>query len=365
MITRRRKLMYTVLIWAIVLVLAEVGLRVVSWAKGDLLPAWTVSQEEEWEWAAKHLALGVPRLETLVAHDARLGWRVKAGLSTPEHATNSVGMRARVDLPTAGQRPRIVCVGDSYTWGLYATDEQTYPAALATRLPSWEVLNLGVPGYGCDQAVLMFEHVGRTYGPKVVVMGFFHRDYFRSLRTFRFYAKPRFVPDGAGLRVEGVPVPSPEALFADYLEGRKAIAPFLRCYVLHKLVRSVGRLRERRIGSGAAGWRLMERLMARFQRQVVAAGATPVWLVIPRHDVLEGEGRFEALDGLCQARARALGMGLVLMSPVFRAAHAAHPDRTIYRPREQGGHLSPYGYGLVAKAVHAHLVETGRVSAPR
>jgi hypothetical protein len=65
-------------------------------------------------------------------------------------AALSVGPRALAPVAEGGQRT-ILCLGDSHTYGVLYTAEQSYPghlqALLDLRAPSrYRVLNLGLPG---------------------------------------------------------------------------------------------------------------------------------------------------------------------------------------------------------------------------
>src|SRR5262245_47270071 len=104
---------------------------------------------------------------------------------------------------------RIVVLGDSFTFGEEVSDTETYPHLLQELLPTVEVINLGVHGYGHDQMLVLFREEGSKYEPSLVVLGFVASDMERNLMGFRDYAKPRFVVTGGELRLVGTPVPHP------------------------------------------------------------------------------------------------------------------------------------------------------------
>jgi len=110
----------------------------------------------------------------------------------------------------AGVR-RIVFIGDSQTWGYGVGDDETIPAQLSVLLnegggaPS-EVLNLGVGGYGTDQAFLKYLVQGRRYAPDVVVLTVFKNDPVENARTVAWgVEKPRFYLDSGRLCLGNVP----------------------------------------------------------------------------------------------------------------------------------------------------------------
>lgn len=77
---------------------------------------------------------------------------------------------------------RIVCLGDSWTFGMNAEQDQTYPrrlsAALQQEFPGsqFEVLNRGVLGYSSYQGVQLMRDKIMTLHPDVVVIAFAMND---------------------------------------------------------------------------------------------------------------------------------------------------------------------------------------------
>lgn len=172
------------------------------------------------ELARERRARGLPTLlsKSYLYHE-QLGWvlephlRSMPGLHSKLTTTNSIGLRG--DLEFTKTKPantlRIVCIGDSFTFGSDVDDFETWVAALDVELNQSktrvEVLNFGVPGYGADQAALMLELRGLSYAPDLVVWGLFQGDLARNLRAFSFAAKPKFELHQGALRLAGVPVP--------------------------------------------------------------------------------------------------------------------------------------------------------------
>lgn len=111
-----------------------------------------------------------------VLHEPLLGF---------EHAsTNSLGLRGRQ--PPKVRKPeelRVLCLGDSVTFGLGVRDEETWPAQLKQALLASpllggrpvHVLNGGVPGWSCVQGMRLLDEV-QWYEPNVVVFWFGYND---------------------------------------------------------------------------------------------------------------------------------------------------------------------------------------------
>jgi len=96
------------------------------------------------------------------------------------YRTNADGFR---DAPRGAKRPgvpRVVVLGDSYTFGWGVDDAQPYPqraeAQLRERGIQAEVINAGVPGYNTEQEALLLAEVMPKYRPDMVVLGYVMND---------------------------------------------------------------------------------------------------------------------------------------------------------------------------------------------
>ncbi|MCI0650585.1 MAG: SGNH/GDSL hydrolase family protein [Planctomycetes bacterium] len=341
----------------------ECAARAILRWQGKTPPHPDESVELEWRWAARHLAAGSALLPSDLVHDSLTGWTVRPSIDRFGLRTNREGMRGAAEIPRArvpGKR-RVLFLGDSYTFGHEIGDDETYPHYLATRhLGGWEVLNMGVPGFGTDQQILRYESAGRGYGADVVVLGFFVRDYSRNLLRFRDYAKPRFLVDGAALRLDGSPVPSPEWLYAEYEEGRRRIAPWWRSRLLDGARAGLRAWGTRTIDEDAPGWRVLALLMERFATAVRADGATPVWLIIPSEESLaDGDHRFAVLAELCARRARELALPCLSLAEGLRRSLHGTPPVQIHRDSSAGGHMAPSGNAVIAAEIARFFAEQG------
>jgi lysophospholipase L1-like esterase len=96
---------------------------------------------------------------------------------------NSEGFRDREFTDSkAPSSFRIVCLGDSWTWGNNVNEAQSYPQRLAELLREAfpnrqiEVLNLGVPGYSSYQGLKLLQDRALRLHPDVVLIGFAMND---------------------------------------------------------------------------------------------------------------------------------------------------------------------------------------------
>jgi len=164
--------------------------------------------------------------------DPELGWaRRGAGAQSEDDCQ---GRRVTYTYDDGGARiypgfdaahARVVAVGDSYTFGSEAQDDEAYPARLAARL-GVGVANQGVAGYDPLQSVLLLERKAALYPEaQVAVLGIMYEDALRLVNRYRpvlhdarmIYAFKPYMRDGAV-----VPHPGARAL-ADPVELRRLV----------------------------------------------------------------------------------------------------------------------------------------------
>lgn len=95
---------------------------------------------------------------------------------------NSRGYRdlERASAPQPGVR-RVVCLGDSFTWGVGVLYDDVWPQRLERLLArergeSWEAVNLGERGLNTVQETAKLASEGLAYRPDVVVVGYVLND---------------------------------------------------------------------------------------------------------------------------------------------------------------------------------------------
>ncbi|HEV8583320.1 MAG TPA: GDSL-type esterase/lipase family protein [Thermoanaerobaculia bacterium] len=92
-------------------------------------------------------------------------------------AINREGLRGPEIGPKKPGTFRVLTLGDSFTFGVGAQEEETFPAQLQRILRSRgvraEALNAGAPGYGVPDEVAWFQRWGWTLEPDVVLVAVF------------------------------------------------------------------------------------------------------------------------------------------------------------------------------------------------
>jgi len=94
------------------------------------------------------------------------------------YTTSEYGFRApTMAVSNRYDRPNIVILGDSYSFGQGVNDGEEYPALLRKLLGDRaNIINLGVPGYGLTQQIRLFYEFGNAYDPSIVVIQFCSND---------------------------------------------------------------------------------------------------------------------------------------------------------------------------------------------
>src|SRR5688572_25045606 len=98
-------------------------------------------------------------------YDSALGWENIPNIHYPDFygpkksfSTDSRGFRITKGVSKAPAN--LVCSGDSFTIGVGVSDEETWCAKLSSE--RMKTLNMGVSGYGIDQAYLKYKRDGMS-----------------------------------------------------------------------------------------------------------------------------------------------------------------------------------------------------------
>lgn len=167
--------------------------------------------------------------------DAELGWCPRPGTRKGLYAYDDVGSRIGAAPITRERTPgvrRVVLVGGSFARGDEVEGDETWAAQLDAQLDDVEIANLGVGGFGIDQAWLRLRRDGLELEPDEVWLAFFPQATARLLSIYRpalqhhtpqLALKPRLLldddPGAAALPAGDLPgarlVPAPVTRLAD------------------------------------------------------------------------------------------------------------------------------------------------------
>ncbi len=267
-------------------------------------------------------------------------------------------------------------VGDSFTWGTYVEAEQTWPEQLQAEMGQ-PVVNLGVLGYGPIQYQLVTEKYALPLKPQVVLWGLFSgNDFVNSTEYVEWVQSGR---QDSGLK-------QPETGLADFL------ARNVRLYELTKFFWHAGiyyqrltspevvdipapggpdwsfypdileRQADSRQPRVAEGWQLTRQALLSARREVQAAGAQLVVVIIPPKELIYWDTLREhvgnpaaydlaepirALTGFCQARQF---LCLDLTPPFLDYTRTG--QELYFR---QDAHLNSTGYYVTAHLIAQYL----------
>ena len=178
----KRAVFYGLLV-LIPLASAEIGSFVLTWVRPDLF-------DHRGEVLRKFRPEDFQRYKATVASNL-LGWDNPAGV---QRLANCLGQQITYSYDAARNRRHglrspqdaiVVMTGDSYTQGADVADDDTYPAALERELDVG-VANLGVGGYGPEQALLKLESlIDRFPRARVAVLSIPSEDTPRMMNSFR------------------------------------------------------------------------------------------------------------------------------------------------------------------------------------
>ncbi len=159
------------------------------------------------------IPLLIDERNTLYRYDALLGWsplpHVQGLLKGSRHvhvSHNAQGFRDRDHLET--KQPVLLVLGDSFVYGYDVEAGERFTDLLQQRLPSWDIYNLGVSGYGTDQEYILLKQVLPNVKPTRVLLVFCQNDTEDNTTNKRYgYYKPYFIAHENQLELQGVPVP--------------------------------------------------------------------------------------------------------------------------------------------------------------
>ena len=168
------------------------GLRICPWAArlGLVLGATVVTLAVLELVARAVVPMSTHHLMFASSADPELGLTLRPGADfTFEGSPNAPLPPSRVHISAGGLRDRdpvqpkpngtrrLVCVGDSTTFGWGVEAEQAFCQRLGGLLPAgWETVNLGVPGYNATQEVRRLEVHGLPLSPDIVLFLFDDND---------------------------------------------------------------------------------------------------------------------------------------------------------------------------------------------
>lgn len=274
------------------------------------------------------------------------------------YRTNSLGLRGDELPEVADNQLRVVCLGDSCTFGKGVNEEESWPRQLERLLReqaqgAWEpvVANLGVNGYHGASYEVMLEEVGLKLKPDIILVGFNLNDFPNAIsavddKVFRERASRRMIPESV----------------RDSL-GRLSLYRWARQTFYH-LRRNQDWSNAESFAAGVAAgapddpiWQRQRRILEGIYDKAKGAGAQIALFLFPYESqiFLTSYDRtpIERLDGLCGE----IGIPFLDLAEPFREAAKATNGNLELFLRGDRYHPTGNGYGVVAKEVLGRMVE--------
>ncbi len=322
--------------------------------------------------------------------DPELGWTWRPSSVSEEgihiDAIGARGPREYQPRPPPGTR-RALFFGNSFTFGDEIPDGATFQSILENIAPRFEALNFGVSGYGTDQALLRYRHLGRELGGEIVAIGILLENIGRNVNRYRplwntrtgfCVTKPRFVLDERGdLSLVPQPYATREELQRSILDGSVIEEIGEHEYWHDRPQVWTGRLSS--LARIAAAWfayhertpqllwqdprgepfRVTVAILETFQREALEDGArlAPV-LIFPTKDdlknhALPGKPYWSAFLRELERR----GVAFIDLIPPIAARVRELGEDPMRSSLYHGGHLSKVGNAIVAREIYRWIEE--------
>lgn len=308
-------------------------------------------------------------------YDPLLGWVNQPNLSISNlygpdlHVSiNNLGFRGTdaIDPNQPDGTRRIIVSGDSFTFGYGVGDHSTWAASLARRTPDCEILNMGLGGYGLDQAYLWYRRDGDPLPHDVHLFAFITENFRRMSRDrFMGYGKPVLTAREGRLVVENVPPPWPN-------HARRLPARYQAFVQNLNLVRLIQGQLERWRGERIQQWgrQVQEAIVLTFvelHQLHAAAGRTGALVYLPvEKDYRSGDSN--AWRSLLAREATTRGWIFIdLVKELRDLPREDVPGLFIQtdddRFRGVKGHYTEAGNDWVARTLHRHLLAHPQLAA--
>jgi hypothetical protein len=322
----------------------------------------------------------VPRLtESNLSHteyDAEIGWVGMPNVDIEDMygpgahlRTNGQGFRNAKDIPPKRQSDmrRIVCSGDSVTFGEHVGNDQTFCSVLASLDPKLETINMGQVGYGVDQAYLWYRRDADELDVDVHLFAFITHDFMRmQYDKFMGIPRPIVVLEEGKPAVTNVPISQSTYAMPTWLAETLNSADALRTLKLATGIRKRLNLAPRKVPGAwdARGAEQVKAVVAGLFEELrdydAANSRATVLVYFPSVEELQQPNAELAYwMSVVESNARRLDIPFVNFVSIF----AELPAADVVRLFVDGYHFSEEGNALVANELLKYLQADPRTAA--
>jgi len=268
---------------------------------------------------------------------------------------NALGHRDIDPAQRDPNRPALVFLGDSFTWGYEVEADEMFVTILRERLPQLEIYNLAHRGYGTDQTYLSFRQWKERRTIRFAILMFTENDAWESNGDFRYEKhKPLFEVVDDRLVLTNVPVPKSERWTRP--PSRGSSVQTLKSRLARQLFRShfLNDLNFRRKlltrGADAPTTHLPDleltgRLIRELRDLVETRGGRLIVVAIPSKRQFMGDPRYVPYQDRIRVLCERLALDYLDLAPAFERAWL----RTYFR---RGIHWNRHGHEVAADAIY-------------
>jgi hypothetical protein len=322
----------------------------------------------------------VPPYRRHTKYDPELGWVDRPNVYIPNLygrgiylRTNSAGFRNNSEFATRvpKNKYRIICTGDSFTLGVGVDNDHTWCHLLTVLDPRVEAVNMGQPGYGVDQAYLLYKRAGSKIDHDAHLFALIGSDIDRMQAQFQGYDRPVLEVENGALVVRNVPVPR-HSYILPWLTDRKAIFNTLRLAEFARRVRHRARAESpvsselaKKEDGGRKTRDVLRLLFADLKRLNEERRSELFFVYLPALSDFGPSGSGGWLE-LIQEDSRALEVPLINVLGRFQSL-AYEEARSMFILPGQGtypgvNHLNERGNAFVAKVIYEELKGRAAIS---
>ncbi|HZI95458.1 MAG TPA: GDSL-type esterase/lipase family protein [Patescibacteria group bacterium] len=268
---------------------------------------------------------------------------------------NALGFRGgEFPLRKAPGTLRILCVGDSYTFGPYVEDDQTFPAMLGRALLEAsppapgrvEVINAGASGFSIEDELIYLRDKAGPLEPDVVVLGFCQNDILDLKRPRPMIATMR---EHSRLKSAFVLGPALKLLQRTAIfNGMQRAAAMIRVRQMHADASTDG-------SATPALWNRYRDLLGQVVDLVRRRNARFLMVVWSSADQIAGKASMEPQERLA-GMARDLGFEALDLAPVIREIKTGGAN-PYFVPID--GHPNTLAYDAAARLTARRLIDLG------
>jgi hypothetical protein len=296
-------------------------------------------------------------------YDPDLGWIAKPNVSLPDFWKEGVGVRTNaqrfratsdIQPVVAAGKVRVICSGDSFTFGDGVDNPDTWCQQLASRDSRIEPVNLGQGGYGADQAYLRFLRDTKSLAYQVHVFAFIDDDFKRMQSdTFLGFDKPVLRLEHGAVTAGNVPVPRRATSYSRLNAIPRALMETRSAVFAQRVLKKFASPPPGTADQDAETQTVLRAMFAELKRVNQQRGSR---LMLAHLPTLGELGGIDPWSGFLAEAARDEGIPLVDVLSAFRSRTDA--KALFLYETTAASHYNAAGHALVADVVNAELQRT-------